>query len=65
MLVSGRYLAHKWGAPDFLNWVEEMLVAEGHFPAREYLPLLSDRVIKRVPDLCEFRQGFYFSLPRW
>jgi GT2 family glycosyltransferase len=65
MLISGRYLAHKWGAPDFVRWVEGMLVTEGHFPSAEYLPLLSAPVVKRVPDSCEFRQGFYFSLPRW
>lgn len=66
MLVSGRYLAHKWGNPDFLAWAERQLVDAGFAYRSDELPPLDD--LPTVPDgsdVSDFSFQFHFSPVRW
>jgi hypothetical protein len=66
MLVSGRYLAHKWGNPDFLAWTERQLVDAGFAYRIDELPPLDD--LPTVPDgakIGDFSFQLHFSPVRW
>lgn len=68
LLLSGRYLAHKWGNSEFLQWTEQELVQRGYFPAVEALPALPVIDFDRSqidPTLPDFRYYFHFSPARW
>jgi GT2 family glycosyltransferase len=66
MLMSGRYLARKWGAPDFERHTEECLVGEGYFAHPAYIPQVPVPPQYFPHDgIAEFRQLFSFAVPRW
>jgi len=66
MLISGRYLGHKWGSETFSSWTEQELVRRNFVRHRDELPpyedLLADSVESEVAD---FKHGFSFSPVRW
>lgn len=66
MFESARYLAHKWGAPEFQLKMEELLVADGFYPTEQYLPPLK-QVLRQAggANVAEWRQLLSFSVPRW
>jgi hypothetical protein len=68
MLLSSRYLGHKWRNASFIEWAEDELIRRGHFaeakhfpalPATDFDPGRADRTIPDFGHLC------YFSPPRW
>ncbi len=68
MLLSSRYLGHKWRKTLFIEWAEEELIRRGYFaepkhfpelPATDFNPGKAGRNIPDFDHLC------YFSLPRW
>lgn len=68
MYLSGRYLAHKWGAHQFKTMTENHLLNVGPYTSIGNLPALSrDTVISTTVDdsICDFNNLFYFSAPRW
>ena len=66
MLESGRYLAYKWGAKEFQDEMERLLVERKYYPTKEYIPPLKEtKIIPSKPGLQEWRQLLSFSLPRW
>ena len=65
MYLSGRYLGYKWGASDFVNWTEDLLIEHKFFPEKIYLPKFPERRDRLELKDEEFRQGFYFAIPRW
>jgi hypothetical protein len=66
MLVSGRYLAYKWGDPAFLAWMERRLVDDGFAYSSDELPPLDDLpIVPGGPKTSDFRFQFHFSPIRW
>jgi N-acetylglucosaminyl-diphospho-decaprenol L-rhamnosyltransferase len=66
MLLSARLLGAKYGANEFVQTIEEMLVSQGHFPAHVYIPRLPRLdVIRHAEGIVEFRQLLSFDVPRW
>jgi len=68
MFLSGRYLAHKWGASQFKITIENLLLERSHIFSRSELPILTyDTVLNPEIDIeiCDFNNLFYFSTPRW
>jgi GT2 family glycosyltransferase len=65
MLVSGRYLAYKWGNSQFRDWTESRLVEEGFAYTRAELPPLDD--LPTVPEntVADFSFYFHFAPARW
>jgi GT2 family glycosyltransferase len=66
MLISSRYLAHKWGGVEFLRLTERLLCEEGFVVDSRELPPLDD--LPTVPDggrFADFSNGFLFSPVRW
>jgi GT2 family glycosyltransferase len=65
MLISGRYLAHKWGDAAFRAWTEQQLVDGFALKLRE-LPALDDLATTHDgKGITEFRRGFHFAPVRW
>lgn len=68
LLLSGRYLARKWGNEKFLNWAEGELVSQGFFASRKDIPAVvssSDESSALNFGVADFDNLFYFSIPRW
>lgn len=68
ILLSGRYLAHKWGGAEFLKWAEGELVQRGYFASPADLPVLPATDFEQPqtrPDLTDFTHYFHFSPARW
>lgn len=66
MLISGRYLAYKWGNTEFLEWTERELLDSGFALSHAELPPLDD--LPTVPDqasVADFSHGFHFAPARW
>ena len=65
-LISGRYLAYKWGAPGFVKWTESCLCEEGFIADLRELPPLDDLpIIEDGANFADFSNGFNFSPVRW
>ena len=65
-LISGRYLAYKWGAPEFVKWTESRLCAEGFIADPSELPPLDDLpIVEDGAKFADFSNGFNFSPVRW
>jgi Methyltransferase domain/Glycosyltransferase like family 2 len=65
MLISGRYLAHKWGDPTFRAWAEQQLLDGFALKSRELPPLDGLTAIPDGKGITEFRRGFHFAPVRW
>jgi len=68
LLLSGRYMAYKWGNTEFLKWAEQELVGRGYFASPADLPALPelDFDLPQInPDLTDFTHYFHFSPARW
>ena len=68
LLLSGRYMAHKWGNTEFLRWAEQELIGRGYFASPTDLPVLPelDFDLPQInPDLTDFAHYFHFSPARW
>lgn len=68
MLLSGRYLAHKWRSPKFKAWTESQLLAQGFFHrAQDFPPLPAATQTRGLinPLVADFEHFFHFSVARW
>lgn len=70
LLLSGRYLAHKWENSDFFHWAERELIQRGFFKSLSDLPPLPDadpdfQPLKAQLALPDFSHFFHFSPARW
>lgn len=66
LLISGRYLAHKWNDFQFREWAENHLVGRGMVLSKNELPPLEDLpIIKDGADIADFSHDFHFSSVRW
>jgi hypothetical protein len=68
LLISGRYLAHKWQHPDFLRWTESELVQRGYYPSTAELPDLPKVEMyasAKHMNIADFDHYFHFSSARW
>jgi GT2 family glycosyltransferase len=65
MLISGRYLAHKWGDPTFREWTERQLLDGFALKLQELPPLDDLATIADGEGITEFRHGFHFAPVRW
>ena len=66
MLVSGRYLAYKWGDLAFKEWTESRLLDEGFAWHRNELPPLDDLpTAPKDTGIPDFRFSFHFAPVRW
>lgn len=68
MLVAARYLAHKWGAEDFKNSMEAVLVAKGYIEKQSTLPRLASasRLFDTPPEqVVRFDNMLNFAGTRW
>lgn len=68
LLLSGRYLAHKWGGAEFQSWAERELVQRGYFESAAALPELPRPEFERPAEasaLTDFAHYFHFSAARW
>jgi GT2 family glycosyltransferase len=66
MLISSRYLAHKWGGAEFMRLTERLLCEEGFVANPWELPPLDD--LPTVQDgarFADFSNGLLFSPVRW
>lgn len=64
--TSGRYLAFKWKAERFREWVEGLLVERGMFASRAELPPLPEPGPAGLdPSVADFEHGFDFAPVRW
>lgn len=65
-LISGRYLAHKWGSREFRDFAERRLVEMGFFGSvGELPPLDAFPTIDGVDRARDFTHGFRFGVSRW
>lgn len=65
-LISGRYLAHKWGSREFRDFAEQRLVEQGFFGSVDELPPLDAfPTIDGVDRTRDFAHGFRFAASRW
>lgn len=68
LLISGRYLAHKWQHLDFLRWAEQELVQRGYFTSTAELPDLPKVEMcagAQHMNIADFDHYFHFSSARW
>ncbi len=69
MMVSARYLGHKWGNSEFIAWAEEALLRRGYVAAVTELPILPEVIFApdagKVAEIADFNHLCYFSPPRW
>jgi GT2 family glycosyltransferase len=68
LLLSGRYLAHKWKNSGFLSWAEKELVQRGYYASPLDLPVLpqTDFDSSNIKaDIADFAYYFHFSQARW
>lgn len=66
MYLAGRYMAYKWGAPEFARKLEADLVRWGLIERIEDLEPLAEEFAGRVaPPYADFSRAFYFAAPRW
>jgi GT2 family glycosyltransferase len=66
IFTSGRYLAFKWKAERFREWVEGLLVERGMFASRAELPLLPEPDPAGLdPSVADFEHDFDFAPVRW
>jgi GT2 family glycosyltransferase len=66
MLLSGRYLAYKWGHSSFMEWTEDRLLEGGFAYHKAELPPLDD--LPTTPyenDIPDFGFSFHFAPARW
>lgn len=66
-LISGRYLAFKWGGAKFVRWAEKELVKAGFFSSRAEMPPLPQLTLELQvhTSVADFEHLFYFAPPRW
>jgi hypothetical protein len=68
MLLSGRYLAQKWGNSEFLKWAEGELIARNYFGSPSDLPVLPESKSNGTQintEVADFSHYFHFSSARW
>jgi hypothetical protein len=66
MLLSGRYLAHKWRDPKFQVWAENRLLEDGFVSDKEELPPVDDLPTAPQADgISDFKFMFHFAPVRW
>ncbi len=66
VLISSRYLAHKWGSKKFRQWVETVLVERELAFSREELPPIDDLPIMEDPgSIPDFDHEFHYASVRW
>jgi len=66
VLISSRYLAHKWGNLNFRRWTESTLVERGLAFSIEELPPLEDiPTIQDHGDIPDFSREFHYAEVRW
>jgi GT2 family glycosyltransferase len=68
LLISGRYLAHKWQHLDFYRWAERELVQRGYFAGTSELPELpkvETYTSEQQVSITDFDHYFHFSSARW
>lgn len=66
MLVSGRYLGHKWGDANFMQWAGQQLVENKYAASIDELPTYSDLPVDPArAKFANFANGFSFSKVRW
>lgn len=66
-LLSGRYLAYKWKARQFVGWAEEQLIKLGHFSSLAELPALPvlESDAKIISEVADFEHHLLFAPARW
>ena len=65
-LMSGRYLAHKWGGEEFRGWMERLLVERGAFASASELPPLPEPEAAGLDrSVASFEHGLDFAPVRW
>jgi N-acetylglucosaminyl-diphospho-decaprenol L-rhamnosyltransferase len=66
-LLSGRYLAYKWKAKQFVEWTEEQLIKLGHFSSLAELPVLPalESDAKIISEVADFEHYLLFAPARW
>ncbi len=66
VLISSRYLAHKWNNPKFKEWTENVLVDRGLAFSRAELPPLDDiPTITDGENIPDFSKQFHYAAVRW
>lgn len=65
-LLAARYMGHKWGSPQFVQWAEGELRKWGLWDPNEDLPTLpAVRTRREPPPFADFSHRFHFGLARW
>jgi GT2 family glycosyltransferase len=65
MLMSARYLGHKWQSPEFVDWADNQLIELGHARAKSDLPPLGELPTVKRNGTADFQHGFHFAPVRW
>jgi GT2 family glycosyltransferase len=67
LIMSGRYLAAKWGNRSFLKWTEKELVVRQYFFEGDLPDLPADAKEYKISDknIPNFKHYFSFSKTRW
>lgn len=65
MLVSARYLGHKWRCTSFIDWADAQLIELGLAAGKHELPPLEDLPTIEGATVADFSHGFHFAPVRW
>lgn len=66
VLISSRYLAHKWNNLKFKEWTENVLVERGLAFSRSELPPLDEiPTITDAGNISNFSKEFHYAAVRW
>jgi hypothetical protein len=65
-LLAARYMGHKWGSLQFVEWAEGELRKWGLWdPNKDFPPLPTVQARMEPPQFADFSHRFHFGLARW